>query len=159
METNKKDRLLPYKWLYLVSSAVIMLINAGLGSYFFLIGEMERFQSLPNEFKAVFIILLLTSLILIPASVVFMFLDKPISSFISSLLAAIIITYVGFFLIVREPEIPFKTVLSYQFSSLLLPVFSAVLWAVWTHNVKKNKKIVFAKTERDKNTDTPSILD
>lgn len=159
METNKKDRLLPYKWLYLVLSGIIMLVNAGLGSYFFLIGEMDRFFSLPGEFKAVFIILLLTSVILIPMSVVFLFLDKPIPSFVSSLLSALIITYVGFFLVVREPEIPFKTVISYQFSSLLLPVFSAILWAVRAHNVKKEKKIVFSKTERDKKSDIPSILD
>ncbi len=157
-EMNSRDRLLPYRWVYLVVSAISMLINAGLGSYFFLIGEMDRFLELPTDFKVMLMVLLGASIIIIPASVVLVFLDKPAGAFFTSLSAALIITYIGFFLLVREPEIPFKTVLFYQFSSLILPIITAVLWGV-TKRIRKNSRgIVFAKTERDEEKDAPSIL-
>lgn len=153
-ETNQKDRLAPYRWLYLVMSAISMLINGGLAAHFLF------YEGANEQYKGILICLLGASMILIPTAVVLVFLDKCPPAFFVSLAASLIIVYAGFFLWIRsQTMIPFKTIFFYQGSSLILPVVTAVFWRIYHNNKKKNMKMIFAKTERDREKKTPSILD
>ena len=136
-----------------------MVINAGLASYFLLLGETDEYFVLNTEYRVILFVLLFVSLVLIPLSVVLMFLGKNKWAFWTVLFSSLTITYVGFFLLAREDEIPFKTVALYQGTSLLLPLYSGIYWSSYNKRLKQSKKIVFAKTEKQSEEKSPSILD
>ncbi len=149
----------PYRILYLLLGVTVMLINAGLASYFLILGETDEYFVLNTDYRVILFVLLFVSVVLIPLSVVLMFLEKNKVAFWTVLLSALTITYVGFFLIARESEIPFKTVALYQGTSLILPIYMGIYWASYNKAVKRNNKVVFAKTEKQEKEKTPSILD
>jgi hypothetical protein len=159
-ENVKEVELLkPYRILYLLISVTVMVVNAGLASYFLILGETDEYVVLNSEYRIILFVLLFASLVLIPLSVVLMFLEKNKWSFWTSLVSALVITYVGFFLLGRESEIPFKTVALYQGTSLLLPLYSGIYWASYKKRLKQSGKVIFAKTEKQTEEKMPSILD
>ncbi len=159
-ENVKEVELLkPYRILYLLLSVTVMVVNAGLASYFLILGETDEYFVLNTEYRIILFVLLFVSLGLIPLSVILMFLGKNKWSFWSVLLSALTITYVGFFLLARENEIPFKTVALYQGTSLLLPLYCGIYWSSYKKRLKQSGRVVFAKTEKQTEEKAPSILD
>lgn len=155
----ERDVFIPYKVLYLIASAVVMLVNGGLAAYFLLLGEYDEYKTLENVEITLLFILLFAGAVMIPANVVLVFLNKMKAAFFTVLAAAVIIVYIGFYLYKNVSGLPLSTVVLYQGTSLLLPLFAGIIAVFHNKYTKKNKRVVFAKTEAQNETRAPSILD
>jgi hypothetical protein len=152
---STRDVFMPYRVIFLFIAAVIMVINAGLGAFFLL----DDFRVLNATETTMLWVLLISGGVVIPFGVACLFLKKDGLSFAASLLSSAVICYVGFYLYKNVSGLPLSTVALYQWTSLILPLYMGIFWAVEAKYIKAHKKIVFSKTERQMDEKAPSILD
>lgn len=132
-----------------------MAINGGLALHLF----FDRWERLDESHTVLLFVLLFASAVLIPVSVILEYLEKPKPAFIIALIASLTICYCGFFLHIRNDEIPLKTIFLYQGSSVSLAALSLGMWLYTKKLLEEAKGVVFSKTEKDGERKNPSILD
>ncbi len=152
---SDRDIFMPYRAIFLFLAAAIMIVNAGL-SLFFL---FDDYRVLNVTETTMLWVLLVSGGVVIPLGVVMMFLKKNALGFACSLASSLVICYIGFYLYKNVSGLPLSTVALYQWSSLILPLYMGIFWAVEAKYIKAHKRVIFSKTERQQEDKAPSILD
>ncbi len=155
IKETARDVFFPYKVIFLFIAAAVMIINAGLSTFFLL----DEYRVLNATETTMLWVLLVSGGVVIPLAVIMMFLKKDAWSFACSLLSSLVICYIGFYLYKNVSGLPLSTVALYQWSSLILPLYMGIFWAARAKYIKAHKRVVFSKTERQHENKAPSILD